>query len=164
MAKHSNLYKKFSIWIYKIFYEEIDSTAFLGARLIDINFDLKANIITPIVRVGLNYAVLVDYEQQGTIGIENIYSMIPKSFTLYQNHPNPFNSETTIGFDIRNRDLYKIELFDVTGKKVGIILNKILNPGVYKINFNSVNLSSGIYFYKLSSSISSQSKKFVLIK
>jgi len=156
--------RSFQYGFFKTFYEEIDSTAFLGARLFDIDMDKKVNILTS---AGINIPskfYYFDFEQQGTIGIWNNVSGIPPSFSLYQNYPNPFNNETILKYDIRTRDLYKIEIFDITGKKIETILKEIISPGEYKINFNSSNLSSGVYFYKLSSSINSQTRKLLLIK
>ena len=163
--QNTHIYTRSSQYgFFKTFYEEIDSTAFLGARLFDIDMDKKVNILTS---AGINIPskfYYFDFEQQGTIGIWNNVSGIPPSFSLYQNYPNPFNNETILKYDIRTRDLYKIEIFDITGKKIETILKEIISPGEYKINFNSSNLSSGVYFYKLSSSINSQTRKLLLIK
>ena len=151
---------------YKSSFRVIDSAAFLGAKFNDIDFDGKMNILGGYFTDGPPSwkTFLVDFEQQGTIGIHNLSSEIPESFVLYQNYPNPFNSQTNINFDIKVSDFYKLEIYDITGKVVEIILNKFLNYGSFQINYNAYNLSSGVYFYKLSSKNFSQLKKFVLIK
>ncbi len=165
--QNTHLYTKNSQYgFYKTFYEERDSLAYLGPRLIDIDNDNKINILASVTYMNYNSgnAFLTDFKQQGTIGIENVSVEIPDAFELFQNYPNPFNNETIIKINIKNRDFYKIKVFDITGKNLETILNQNLNPGEYKIYFNSKNLSSGIYFYKLSSLIISQTKKFLLIK
>ncbi|MEO8447503.1 MAG: T9SS type A sorting domain-containing protein [bacterium] len=163
--QNTHIYTRSSQYgFYKTFYEEIDSTAFLSARFIDIDFDLKVNIITPVVRVGLNFATLVDYEQQGTIGIGNNVSEIPHSFSLYQNYPNPFNSQTRIKFDIKKSDINTIRIYDIRGKEIETLLNQYIVSDSYEIEYNANILSSGVYFYKLSSSINSQTRKLLLIK
>lgn len=109
------------------------------------------------------------------IGIKKIYNDIPGVYKLYQNYPNPFNPVTTIKFDIPNNgDLtvneIKLTIYDVTGKTVqeialSVVQNKDeISPGTYKFEFDGSNLSSGIFFYRLSAGDFVQTKKMVLIK
>lgn len=85
-------------------------------------------------------------------------------FELNQNYPNPFNAETTIGFKIVEGSLYKLEIFNLLGKKLDQLINKELKAGSYKILYNAENLSSGIYIYRLSSDKEIFQKKFILLK
>ncbi|MFZ1320586.1 MAG: T9SS type A sorting domain-containing protein [Ignavibacteria bacterium] len=151
---------------YKSSFRIIDSAAFLGPRLYDIDNDDKVNIIGGYFTDGPpNWkSYIVDFEQQGTIGIENLNSEIPETFTLYQNYPNPFNGQTKIKFDLKVSGLYKLKLFDISGKEIQTIVNEFLNYGSYNINFNAGDLSSGVYFYNLSSIKFNQTKKLILIK
>lgn len=96
--------------------------------------------------------------------ISNIYEKIANEFILYQNYPNPFNNQTKIRFNILKNGRYKLEIFDVLGKKTDEIFNKNYSNGYYEITLNADNLSSGIYFYKLSSENNITLKKFLLIK
>lgn len=98
------------------------------------------------------------------VGLEPISNFIPNEFKLYQNYPNPFNSNTIITFNIAVVGYYRLELFDILGRKVDEIFNAYFNKGVYEIIYNTERISSGTYFYKLSSEKYSQTKKFVLIK
>lgn len=98
------------------------------------------------------------------VGIETISSEIPRSFNLKQNYPNPFNSSTNIEFDIRFKNKYTLEIFNSIGKLKVILIEKELTVGSYKVNFTSENLSSGVYYYKLSSEDFVDTKKFILIK
>lgn len=86
------------------------------------------------------------------------------SFSLIQNYPNPFNIQTTIKFVINKKDTYKFEIFDILGKKIDELFNKELRDGSYKIKYIADKLTSGIYFYKLSSEKMYYTKKFLLIK
>jgi len=93
-----------------------------------------------------------------------------KSFKLYQNFPNPFNSTTKIKFDIPFREKKKLnfgvvlKIYDITGKEVVTLLNNELSPGTYELNFDANNFPSGIYFYRLFSDDFVEVKKMILIK
>lgn len=94
------------------------------------------------------------------------YSNIPAGFVLYQNYPNPFNGSTKIEYEIFYNDWVKLEVFNLIGEKIAELVNDYQSPGKYVVEFNSVNfnISSGIYFYKLTSTGMALYKKFVLIK
>lgn len=96
--------------------------------------------------------------------INPISNIIPKDSKLYQNYPNPFNNTTKIVFDIKKNGLYKIEIYDVLGRKIDEILNEYEEAGSYKINYNAYKLSSGVYFYKIEAESFTDIKSMVLIK
>ncbi|MBI5403920.1 MAG: T9SS type A sorting domain-containing protein [Ignavibacteriae bacterium] len=96
--------------------------------------------------------------------ITNSNEQIAKDFKLYQNYPNPFNSETTIEFEINQKGIFRMEVFDLLGRKIEALFIKQLNAGKYQYKFNANNISSGIYFYKISNSNSSITKTMSLIK
>jgi hypothetical protein len=154
---------------YKSSFRIIDSAAFLGAKFIDIDSDGKMNIITS---GGIGGAFggnqfkfhLFDFEQQGTIGIQNIYLEIPASFELYQNYPTPFNGQTKIKFDIYISGKYSLKIFDLTGKMIYLLFDKYLNHGIYEIIFSVSDISTGVYFYNLKSESKSKTRNFILIK
>ena len=85
-------------------------------------------------------------------------------FGLYQNKPNPWNGQTTIGFDLPKDDHAKLTIFDVNGKTITTI------EGDYTAGYNTIVLtakdvpSSGIMYYRLESGEYSASKKMVLIR
>jgi hypothetical protein len=80
-------------------------------------------------------------------------SNIPESFELKQNYPNPFNPSTTIEFSLPKDSYVKLKIFDITGRTVFWVLNDfLLYTGNHKYTidaFNTLGLSSGIYFYRL---------------
>jgi len=96
--------------------------------------------------------------------IKPVSSEIPQHYELEQNYPNPFNPVTNIRFKISNAGNTKITVFDLLGKEVGILVNQYLQAGAYEVNFNAANLTSGIYFYKLSSGNFTDLKRMILIK
>jgi photosystem II stability/assembly factor-like uncharacterized protein len=98
------------------------------------------------------------------VDVKKISEKIPDESKLYQNYPNPFNSETIIEFDISKSEFYKLEIYDVLGRRIGEIFNKYFIAGKYRIKFNASQLSSGVYFYRLTNSNTSIIRKFTLIK
>ena len=78
--------------------------------------------------------------------------------------PNPFNNSTVIEFSIPKRENTFIEVSDVLGRKVSILLNKEIEKGNHKINFDASNLSSGIYFYTISAGGFHQTRKMILLR
>lgn len=98
------------------------------------------------------------------VGISGNTNEIPASFELNQNYPNPFNPNTTIGFALPNEQNVKLEVFDMTGKSAGVLVNSDLKAGTYKFDFNASDLASGIYFYKLTAGNFVSTKKMILVK
>ncbi|MCF8396439.1 MAG: T9SS type A sorting domain-containing protein [Melioribacteraceae bacterium] len=98
---------------------------------------------------------------------------IVNQFSLSQNYPNPFNPTTTIEYIIPNSvgdenfrplRMVKLKVFDVLGREIKTLINKPMQPGKYKVEFDASELSSGVYFYTLSSGEFIQTKKFLLLK
>ncbi len=83
------------------------------------------------------------------IGIKPISQNIPGRFKLYQNYPNPFNPSTTIKFDVPVKSSVRLEIYDVTGRKIMHSDYASLQPGSYKIDWSAEKYASGIYFYRI---------------
>jgi len=100
-----------------------------------------------------------------TVGIQQIGTNIPENFKLDQNYPNPFNPVTKIKFSLPHPvQNVKLIIYDALGKNVQIMLNDKLNPGTYETEWDASNFPSGIYYYKLTASEFTQTKKMILIK
>ena len=95
---------------------------------------------------------------------ENKITNLPFEYKLYQNYPNPFNPVTTITFEIPRDGNVSVKVFDVTGREVSTLVNEFKQAGIYSVDFNGRNLSSGVYFYKLFSGGFIAIKRMVLIK
>jgi phosphodiesterase/alkaline phosphatase D-like protein len=85
-------------------------------------------------------------------------------FYLMQNYPNPFNISTRIRFSIPEDSKVSIDIYNILGEKVGAILNEFRTKGIQEIEFNANRLSSGIYFYRITTGSYSDIKKMVLLK
>lgn len=111
------------------------------------------------------YVVMLDQvEMFGTIGVNPIGSNIPKEYALHQNYPNPFNPQTTIKFDLAKASNVKLEVFNSIGQLVQTIYNGFKPAGYYEATFNAANLTSGIYFYRLTTDNFVQTKKMSVVK
>ena len=88
----------------------------------------------------------------------------PQNIRLFQNYPNPFNPSTTISYQLSNISQVKIEILDIVGKKVAVLIDQKQQPGYYSINFDGSNLANGIYFYRIHTGTYSDIKKMVLMK
>jgi hypothetical protein len=75
----------------------------------------------------------------------------PVETVLFQNNPNPFNPSTDIEFKLHSAQNVVLDVYDIKGEKVITLVNKYLQPGSYKFNFDAGDLSSGVYFYRLQS-------------
>lgn len=90
---------------------------------------------------------------------------IPGKFSLWQNYPNPFNPVTKINFELPVNTNVKLAVFDVTGRMIAeLISGKLYTAGYHTIEFNGSNLSSGVYFYKLTTDENNSIRKMVLVK
>ncbi|WP_337866605.1 two-component regulator propeller domain-containing protein [Ignavibacterium sp.] len=128
---------------------------------------------------------LLVYDGNNLNIITDIYNEIgnlPADFTLYQNFPNPFNPVTKIRFIIPNEvrnlknfssqtplndnPLVRLKIYDVLGNEVATLINEEKPAGEYEIEFNAAkyNLTSGIYFYKLTAGSFTETRKMILMK
>lgn len=100
------------------------------------------------------------------IGIIKNENIIPASYKLYENYPNPFNPVTKIKFDIPkgNDEIVKLEIYDELGRQIETLVNEKLGFGSYEVSWNASNYSSGVYFYRLKSQGFTETKKLMLIK
>ncbi len=97
--------------------------------------------------------------------VEQISNQLPASFQLDQNYPNPFNPTTTISFALKTNGRASLKIYNLLGQHVATLLDEEKSAGVYKVSFDASALSSGVYFYRLSTSGGvSEAKKMVLMK
>jgi hypothetical protein len=83
---------------------------------------------------------------------------------LNQNYPNPFNPSTRISYSIAEDAHVSLRVYDIMGAEITELVNQKQSAGVYEIQFDASNLSSGMYFYKLSAGDFTSIKKMTLLK
>jgi hypothetical protein len=94
---------------------------------------------------------------------------MPEEITLGQNYPNPFNPATTIRYSLPVSAKVSIKVYNTLGEEIATLVNGEIEAGVHEARFNGLDLSSGIYFYRLEAegidgSNFSITKRMVLIK
>ena len=119
--------------------------------------------------VGENGAIL-KYRKEIIVPTDSI----PADYFLSQNYPNPFNSLTRINYSIKENGIVSLKVYDVLGNEVAVLVNEEKSAGNYEIDFsaigrsafggNAYTLTSGVYFYRLSTDGFAQTKKMVLLR
>ena len=114
-----------------------------------------------------NYDIYYDYRI--ATKIENPDKLMMEGFYLEQNYPNPFNTETIIEYNIPRFSKVIINIYNILGEEIAILIDGIKKPGVYPVNWNGKdkngeNLTSGIYICRIQAGDFSQIKKMVLIR
>jgi len=103
------------------------------------------------------------------------HASVPKTYNLYSNFPNPFNSYTIITFDLPKNSAVTLEIYDLIGRKVRDLISQNKEAGTYAVMWNSRNhsgyeVASGEYFYRLTaipldgSSPFMQTRRMILLK
>ncbi|NUN09306.1 MAG: T9SS type A sorting domain-containing protein [Ignavibacteriaceae bacterium] len=107
----------------------------------------------------------VDYD--GTFsysGTVTVNTGVPEEYTLAQNYPNPFNPATVISYTIPVSGNASLKVYDMLGNVVATLVNEFRQAGSYSITFNADRLSSGVYYYSLSSGGKNITRKMMLVK
>ena len=107
----------------------------------------------------INYQITLE-----PLSVDQIKSLTPENFELAQNYPNPFNPVTTIQYSIPQRSNVTLKVYDVLGNEIAALVNEEKLAGVYEVDFNASNLSSGVYFYKLQGGSFVETKKMILLR
>ncbi len=85
-------------------------------------------------------------------------------YSLHQNYPNPFNPATKIRYSLPTGNYISIKVFDLLGNEISTLVDQYKNAGEYEIEFNSGNLSSGMYFYQMNAGGFTITKKLSKLK
>jgi hypothetical protein len=128
--------------------------------LADHNYDEEITIMKGWIARRINWMdnnieKIVDIEKNNTLKTE---------FCLSQNFPNPFNPITTINYTLIKEGFTSLQIYDVLGRVVKTLINKIEKAGTYKIQFDASMFNSGIYFYTLTSGNFHETKKMTFLK
>jgi hypothetical protein len=103
-----------------------------------------------------------------TLKAAAVEAYVPTEFALKQNYPNPFNPSTTIQYELPVDSKVSVVIYNTLGEQVVTLVNQAQSAGVYKVNFNADNLTSGIYFYRLHVEAGernfTQTQKMILMK
>jgi hypothetical protein len=89
---------------------------------------------------------------------------VPATLVLQQNYPNPFNPSTFISYGLPSRSHVSLSVFNALGQQVATLVNEDQGAGYHEVRFDSSNLASGTYFYKIQAGSFVQTKKLVLLR
>jgi hypothetical protein len=117
-----------------------------------------ANTVNP---SGGTTEIVLDVHSTGVQGM----GTIPEEFALLQNYPNPFNPSTKITYTLKSSSIVRLSVYDLLGRETAVLVNDERKAaGKYEVTFNSTNVSSGIYFYRLQTDNFVKTNKMVVIK
>jgi len=143
--------------------------------------DLHLSSSSPAIDAGINLGYTEDYEgnlvPQGLFPDIGAYEYVSHTeisldlkaflqgaYRLEQNYPNPFNPTTVISYQLPVSSIVQLKIYNLLGQEIAILVNEEKLAGRYEVKFNSENLSSGTYFYKLTAGNFSETKKMILMK
>ena len=110
---------------------------------------------------------LADYKTGEEVAVTDVkrnINSIPQDYLLEQNYPNPFNPSTKIRYSIPNNEFVSLKIYNILGSEVATLVNQKQAGGSYEVSFNGTDMTSGIYFYQISTSNFTQVNKMMLIK
>ncbi|MBN1633093.1 MAG: T9SS type A sorting domain-containing protein [Ignavibacteria bacterium] len=127
-----------------------------------------------------NNGVIMKTTNGGNVFVKNISTEIPSAFSLEQNYPNPFNAVTRIKFKVTSegdrsqktgvslggrsqKTGVRLKVYDLNGREIRTLVNERLEAGVYEVRFDSGDLPSGIYFYRMQTENFISTKKLILL-
>ena len=112
---------------------------------------------------GLKIDQLSIYKGQGNV-VSNDNSIIPIKYSLFQNHPNPFNPITTITYQLPAPCSVLIAIYNIQGQLVEQLVDSREGLGYHEVVWDADNFASGIYLYKLTTDDFTSTKKLLLLK
>jgi photosystem II stability/assembly factor-like uncharacterized protein len=142
-------------------FEEPEVTAFLNGQTIRSIIPITGHIGYIIGEGNFTLAVADDSTLLSPVEYEEKLST---SYELSQNYPNPFNPSTKIKYAVPFASNITLKVYDLLGNEIATLVNEEKTAGVYDVEFKGEGISSGIYFYKLTTGNYSETKKLVLLK
>ncbi len=109
-----------------------------------------------------DYSGSFEYSPEITVADENLIST--NMFRLMPNYPNPFNPETTISYELREKNLTTLSIYDLQGREITRLVNDTQDAGLYQISFDGSAISSGVYICRLVSGANTQIIKMLLLR
>ncbi|MCK4359756.1 MAG: T9SS type A sorting domain-containing protein [Candidatus Cloacimonetes bacterium] len=131
-----------------------------------ITFNISGNNVD--IEFGEASARTVENEEIEIICTEptgvDIGEIIPSTFQLHQNYPNPFDSRTEIKFDLTKASHVRISVYNIKGQLIDVLVDEEIGPGYHNTYWSGTDLSSGIYFYLIETENYTKIKKMMLVR
>jgi len=136
--------------------KNIPNGTYVSSLLINSNDPLRNQLAIP-VRL-----------ERTIVGVEDVAALLPEEFALRQNYPNPFNPETRIQYDLPKRSFVTMEVYDILGERLMILVNEEQTAGYHTVTWNgrsgSVTASSGVYLVRIQAGEFVKTIKMVLLR
>ena len=109
----------------------------------------------------------ISFDASDVLSLDGV--MLPLEFALGQNYPNPFNPTTKIHYALANDEFVSINIYDLMGRNIKLLINSSQAAGYYEIDWNATNnngelVPAGMYFYMIQAGEFTSTKKMVLLK
>lgn len=116
--------------------------------------------------VTLEDSSITTFVSSGSVNlhVEETMSSGSVSFKLFQNYPNPFNGSTQIYFELSQRSLVSLTVYNVLGEKMAELAGNEFSAGLHAVRFDATHLPSGIYFYVLKAKSFMEARKMFIIR
>ena len=130
------------------------------------------------IQVGQSVTIWADQDQNGNLKATQVLQIssevtsvndknnenLPVSYELKQNYPNPFNPSTDITFTLAKQENVSLVVYNIIGQEVAKLVSGPMSAGSHVVKFNAVNLTSGVYLYRLKAGNFVSVKKMILLK
>jgi len=105
------------------------------------------------------------FHESKTVGIDDMGEVaVPKIYALHQNHPNPFNPKTIINYELPTTNYVELDIFNLLGQEVAMLVSKKQPAGTYIVEWDALELPSGLYYYRIKAGNFQNVKKMILLK
>jgi len=130
------------------------------------NLEYETNITFKVGNGSFGSGIFSRVSIEGTnlVSVSNTGTSVPKTFSISQNYPNPFNPSTKIQYEVPEKSIVSLKVYDVLGNEIITLVNKETLSGRYEVEFNATNLPSGVYFYRIQANNFVETKKMILLK
>ena len=138
----------------------------------ELSYELKLNERMTLPHIptikGVKYQLIVGNKQYlNEMNLES--AEMPENYKLYQNYPNPFNPSTTIKFDLPKPDKVYLDIVNILGRVVRVLIDDNLPAGPHSYTWDGLNetgskVASGVYFYRIKTERFISNKKMMLVK
>jgi parallel beta-helix repeat protein/predicted outer membrane repeat protein len=91
-------------------------------------------------------------------------TVLPTDFALSQNYPNPFNAKTTFNYQLPVSNDVKLEVYNLLGQKLATLVDERQEAGYKSVIWDASEVSSGLYFYKLTAGEYTETRRMMLVK
>jgi hypothetical protein len=94
----------------------------------------------------------------------DVDNSIPLSFSLSQNHPNPFNPVTMINYQLPMTSDVNLSIYNLLGQKVTTLVSKRQQAGYHQVKWDASGFTSGIYYYRIETGEFQDVSKMILLR